>query len=82
MDMFDMVWSRGFEPGEEDAPLVAVLRYCHHCQRPIEGHQFMFAPNKFLCKKCWNFRYVLLAEEDRVRPGPGDRISEEPMRFG
>ena len=81
MDVFDVVWSRALEDEREEAAVVSVFRYCHHCQKIIRGHQFQFLPNMFLCKKCWNFRYVLANYEDRLRPGSGDRISTEPRTF-
>jgi hypothetical protein len=81
LDVFDVVWSRALEDEREERVTIGVFRYCHHCQKPIRGHQFQFVPNKFLCGKCWNFRYVLASYEDRLRPGSGDRISDEPMKF-
>ena len=82
MDIFGMVLSSAFDEEEEAEPVVpTVFRYCHHCQRPIEGHQYQFMPNRFICAKCWPLRYMLIHYEERPRPGSGDRISGENLKL-
>ena len=82
MDVLGTVLSSAFDEDEKEEPVIpTVFRYCHHCQRPIEGHQYQFLPNMFICRKCWPMRYVLKAYEERLRPGGGDRISDVSMKF-
>jgi hypothetical protein len=82
MDVFSMVLSSAYDDDADSEPVIpTIFRYCHHCQRPIEGHQYQFVPNKFLCGKCWPLRYVLIEYEERPRPGAGDRISDDRLEL-